>query len=137
MTINFRCRHCGGESGEIPFPKTEEERLWFRTFMDIHNQCGPMAVTGMLTPVPDRAAKQEEQTPAPLRHEHQWEVETKTYEPEVFVQDCRCGARRRIKRDPWGPMEVLDADATVEGGSVANAVFIVHQGKPTMDRWAH
>ena len=138
MMLNFKCRHCGEQTGEIPFPKTDMEQFWLWSFLDVHNEsCGPMTVMGVLRRNPKvSASRQEEQTPAPLRHEHDWLATTPTDDPTIFVQDCSCGSRQRVRKGLDGRQEVL-GDAVTEGGSVGNAIFVVHQGKPTVDRWAH
>jgi hypothetical protein len=69
-----------------------------------------------------------------LAHEHRWLGVTATDDPDVVVEDCGCGARRRV-RVIGGQRESIDDDNIIEGGSFYNAIFRCAQGVPTRDRW--
>jgi len=137
--VTFRCRYCQEQTGSIRSPQTDVEQFWFKAFLELHERCGVGAVEPV--PVVPRSAPSEEgsqevQTPATLRHEHAWLAITQTNDPAVFVQDCTCGARQRIRQEVSGRLEVLN-DGLVDGGSAANCIFMIEAGSPTKDRWGH
>ena len=136
--VTFHCRYCHEQTGPVPFPKTDMEQFWLRAFMQAHEGCGVSAVEAVK--LPDRTQLretrlQEEQTPVTLRHEHEFLARCPTADKQVFVEDCACGARRRVQETLGGGRSVIDENVVVEGGSLSNAVLTMQPGGPPVDRW--
>ena len=79
-------------------------------------------------PVPPRASRP---------HVHQYGVETMTDDPGVFVLDCACGDRRRVRKGAAGAVVEELGDALVpSGSSLENAIFLRQPDGRIVDRWA-
>ncbi len=85
---------------------------------------------------PFKPVSQRERPPdAP--HVHRFDCEVLLDEPGIWVQDCACGHRRRVRKGPHGEIVEEFHDALVEGGSSCdNGVLIRQEDGSWRDRWA-
>jgi hypothetical protein len=72
-------------------------------------------------------------------HEHHYEAELSCDDPSYVVRDCACGHRIRTHKE--GGHETILEDGLVQGGSLANAVFVYRpevnrNGVSWVDRWS-
>jgi hypothetical protein len=70
-------------------------------------------------------------------HVHQYLAETMTDEYGVYVLDCACGDRQRVRKASTGNvLELLPEAVVVGGGSLENAIFKRQRDGSFTDRWA-
>ena len=70
-------------------------------------------------------------------HVHRYDCELSLDEPSLWVQDCACGHRRRVRKGQQGQIVEEFSDALVEGGSSCdNGVFVRADDGSWKDRWA-
>jgi hypothetical protein len=73
---------------------------------------------------------------AVMPHEHHFLAEI-TLGQGLFVQDCGCGHRRRVRKGSHGDVLDIYEDGLVDGGSsIENAVFLKNADGHFVDRWA-
>ena len=71
----------------------------------------------------------------PMPHTHRFELETMTDDPSVWVQDCTCGVRQRVRKVGVQIIEILN-DRPLGTTSFENSIFHTEGKGSWQDRWA-
>jgi hypothetical protein len=72
----------------------------------------------------------------PEPHVHRFELEILTDDPSLWVQDCACGYRQRVRKVGVHVTEVLNDGLVEGGGSIQNGVFYMNDTMQWQDRWS-